>query len=532
MQSRSMPPVRKGHVEWLRRARGRGHGQRPRTPALHLPLSGARPRAFQSQLHYRKFVGAVAGGLASFLFLLPLASTSHAAPSYEPGTGSIGTTTTPPVVDGPSDSASLRTPRLMAAGDASGTPFVTALISVRGNAYGICSAAVWKPTVLMTAGHCVIDENTGGYLDPASFSVANPGTAFRVTGGGVQGSVPVNVVRSFVVDDFQLRGTDVPANDIAFVVLDQPIGDVTFSRLATTVELARWFGDEVPVSALGYGFPSPDNRTTDIPRGAALPILRVLDDFRDSDGLAILSSKINGIDACSGDSGGPRFVIENDAPLLLGNIAGGSCNGQPGAGVIGFTGMSYRPLANAALEVAGLPTIPSRPRDVNAARVQDSTTVWWDAPAESVQTVVGYDVLDSTGALLCTTTETVCAFPTGATGVEDMNVRAKNVQGEGDANLAPDADMLRADAPKAKVLKAKTKKKPVRIRVAPVDYPSVTEYRVTTPKGKTVCTIDPTTSPLNCTVKLGTGKYRFRAVAVTPQGDAVPSRLSTAVRVR
>jgi hypothetical protein len=118
------------------------------------------------------------------------------------------------------------------------------------------------------------------------------------------------------------------------------------------------------------------------------------------------------------------------------------------------------------------------------------------------------------------------------TGVEDMTVRAKNVQGEGDANLAPDADMLRADAPKAKVLKAKTKKKPVRIRVAPVDYPSVTEYRVTTPKGKTVCTIDPTTSPLNCTVKLGTGKYRFRAVAVTPQGDAVPSRLSTAVRVR
>lgn len=113
-----------------------------------------------------------------------------------------------------------------------------------------------------------------------------------------------------------------------------------------------------------------------------------------------------------------------------------------------------------------------------------------------------------------------------------MAVRARNVQGEGDANLAPDAEMLRADAPEAKVLKAKTKKKPVRIRVTPVDYPSVTAYRVTTPKGKTVCTVDPTMNPLTCTVKLAQGRYRFRVVAVTPQGDAVPSPLSTGVRVR
>jgi hypothetical protein len=420
----------------------------------------------------------------------------------------------------------------MAAGDASGTPFVTALISVRGNTYGICSAGVWKPTVLMTAAHCVIDENTGGYIDAASFSVVNPGTAFRVTNGGVQGAVPVNVVRSFVVDDFQLRGTDVPANDIAFVVLDQPIGDVTFSRLATTVELVRWLADDTLVSALGYGFPSPDNRTTDIPRGAALPIQRILDDFRDSDGLAFLSSRISGIDACSGDSGGPRFVIENDAPLLLGNIAGGSCNGLPGAGVIGFSGMSYRPLANAALETAGLPTIPSRPLEVKAARVQDSTTVWWDVPRDSSQTVVGYDVLDASGGLLCTTGAQVCTFPTGVSGVENMSVRARNVQGEGDANLAPDAAVLRMDAPKAKVLKAKTKNKPVRIRFSPADYPSVLQYRVTTPRGKTVCTVAPTDTPLQCTVKLGEGKHRFRVVADTPQGAAVPSALSKAIRIR
>jgi len=419
----------------------------------------------------------------------------------------------------------------MAAGDATGTPYATGLISVRGRSYGICTAGVWKPTVLMTAAHCVVDER-GRLIDPSTFAVVTPGSPFRVTGGGVEGATPARVVRSFVVDGFRLRGSSVPANDIAFVVLDQPLAEVTFSRLATTVELARWFTDDTLVSALGYGFPSPDNRTTDIPRGAALPLIRVLDDFRDSSGLAILSAKSNGIDACSGDSGGPRFVIENDAPLLLGNIAGGSCNGRPGEGVIGFTGMSYRPLANRALETAGLPTIPSQPRELNATRVEASTTVWWQAPADSAQTVVGYDVLDRNGALLCTTAEMVCTFPTGATGVEDISVRARNVQGEGDAGLADDADMLRMEAPKAKVLKAKTKKKPVRIRFSPTDYPTVNEYLVTTAKGEPLCSVDPSASPLQCRVRLGAGKHRFRVIAVTPEGTSVPSRLSKSVRIR
>jgi hypothetical protein len=504
VQSGSMPPVRKGHLEWLRRARRRGHGQRASGPALHLPLRGSRLRAHHSRTE--RFVGAIAVGLAGVLLLTPSATASEAAATREP--------------------------RLMAAGDATGTPFATALISLGQGSYGICTAGIWKPNVLLTAAHCVIDETTGGYIDPNSFVVVNPGSPFRVTTSGVEGATGVKVVRSFVVDGFQLSGADVPANDIAYVVLDQPIGSVTFSRLATTVELARWLQTGVPVSALGYGFPSPIDRTTDVPRGAALPIARVLDDFRGSSGLTVLSSKLSGIDACSGDSGGPRYVIENDAPLLLANIAGGSCNGFPGTGVIGFTGMSYRPLANQALTVAGLPTIPSRPVEVKASRVADSTTVWWNTPEDSAQTVVGYDVLDSTGALLCSTSTTSCAFPTGVNGVEGMSVRARNAQGEGDAALSPEAEVIQAEAPSATVRKAKTKKKPVRINITAVDYPAVNQYRVTTPQGKTVCTIDPAASPLQCTVKRGKGRYRFRVVAVTPQGESVPSAMSKAVRVR
>jgi hypothetical protein len=513
--------MRKGHVEWLRRARGRGHGQRPRTPALHLPLVKSRLRA-------NHFVGAVTAALVSVLLLTPLAEASVPAPPHVSGS-SAPTTTTP---SSPAPSDSLRDPRLMAAGDAVGTPFATALISVRGNSYGICTAGIWKPTVLMTAAHCVIDDSTGGPIDPATFVVMPPGSPFQIANGGVQGATGIRVTGSYVVDGFQLRGTDVPADDIAFVTLDQPLTDVTFARLATTVELARWVTQGTPVAAIGYGFPSPTQRRTDIPREASLPIIRVQDNFRGSSGLAILSAKSFGIDACSGDSGGPRFVSDAAGPLLLGNIAGGSCNGLPGPGVIGFTGMSYRPLANRALAAVGMPAISSAPTELRSAIVDGFTTTWWQPPIDSPETVIGYDVIDPNGAVVCSTATTSCSFPTTPTGSNGLSVRARNAQNEGDAAIAPDPGMLQMQAPTAQVLKAKTPKKPVRVRVSAVDYPGVSEYRVTTPKGRTLCTIDPSTSPLQCRVRLEPGKHRFRVVAVTPQGTSIPSALSKAVRVR
>ena len=51
--------------------------------------------------------------------------------------------------------------------------------------------------------------------------------------------------------------------------------------------------------------------------------------------------------------------------------------------------------------------------------------------------------------------------------------------------------------------------------MSPVDYPAVTSYHVTTPKGKVLCRIDPTTSPLECRVKRAPGKHRFRVEAIT-----------------
>ena len=69
-----------------------------------------------------------------------------------------------------------------------------------------------------------------------------------------------------------------------------------------------------------------------------------------------------------------------------------------------------------------------------------------DAPADSPDTVVAYDVLDTSGALLCSTAETTCSFPTGARGVDGMTVRSYNAQGEGDQPRADRRDAVASGA--------------------------------------------------------------------------------------
>jgi hypothetical protein len=102
-----------------------------------------------------------------------------------------------------------------------------------------------------------------------------------------------------------------------------------------------------------------------------------------------------------------------------------------------------------------------------------------------------------------------------------------NGEGEGDAALAPAADVLRPVAPAARAIKTR-----VRIFATAVDFPAITSYVIRDRAGKKVCTIAPTAAPLACTVKAQPGSYRFRVEVVTPQGVTPPSRLSRSVKVR
>lgn len=392
--------------------------------------------------------------------------------------------------------------------------------------YFTCTAAPLKPRVLLTAAHCVSLDDFGAVVSPASIQLTPLGANLQVSGAGLVGASPARVLQVLVPPGFTSPDDRVPANDIALLVLDRDIGASPYTRLATRVEVDRWVRDRRPVDAIGYGLTSPGGSPSDVPRQAQLPLAALDTAYKGSTGWTVFSSPAGGVNICSGDSGGPRFTTEQGAQLLIAETAGGGCSNLTGLTGAAFVPITYLDLVNQALTAAGFQTIPSAPVDVKAATVQDSTTLWWSPPVTSPETAAGYQVLDATGAVLCSTGTTSCTVPTAAI-TSTLNVRSVNGEGEGDADLAPAATEVRPTAPAARALKSR-----VRIFVTAVDYPSVTSYVVRDRVGKRICTIPSTAVPLTCTVKAKPGTYRYRVEVRTPQGVTPASSLSRSVKVR
>ncbi len=417
-------------------------------------------------------------------------------------------------------------PRLIGAVPVIGTPNALGMMWSNSNFYYTCTAAPLKSRVLLTAAHCVSVDDFGAVVSPGAISLTPLGGTLRVNGAGLVGASPVRVTQVVVPAGFTSPDDRVPANDIALLVLDSDIGASPYTRLATRVEVDRWVREQRAVDAIGYGLTAVGGTASEVPRQAQLPLAGLDPAYKGSTGWTIFSSAATGVNICSGDSGGPRFTTEQGATLLVAETAGGACSTVAGLTGAAFVPITYLDIVNPALAAAGFQTIPSSPLEIKAAQVADSTTLWWSAPTVSPQTATSYQVLDSVGAVLCSTGVTACTFPS-ATITSTINVRSMNGEGEGDAALAPAADVLRPVAPAARAIK-----KRVRIFATAVDYPAVTSYVVRDKAGKKICTISPTAAPLACTVKLKPGSYRFRVEVVTPQGVTPASVLSRSVKVR
>jgi hypothetical protein len=418
------------------------------------------------------------------------------------------------------------TPRLIGAVPVSGTPNALGIMLSTSNFYYTCTAAPLKSRVLLTAAHCVLVDDLGAVVSPGAISLTPLGGTLRVSGAGLVGASPVRVIQVVVPAGFTFPDDRVPANDIALLVLDSDIGASPYTRLATRVEVERWVREQRAVDAIGYGLTAVGGAVSEVPRQAQLPLAAFDPAYKGSTGWMIFSSAATGVNICSGDSGGPRFTTEQGATLLVAETAGGACSTITGLTGAAFVPITYLDIVNPALAAAGFQTIPSSPLEIKAAQVANSTTLWWSAPAVSPETAASYQVLDSTGAVLCSSAVTSCTFPS-ASITSAINVRSMNGEGEGDAALAPVADVLRPVAPAARAIK-----KRVRIFVTAVDFPAVTSYVVRDRTGKKICTIAPTAAPLACTVKAKPGSYRFRVEVVTPNGTTPASRLSRAVKVR
>lgn len=413
-------------------------------------------------------------------------------------------------------------PRVLG-GVPSGTPVVSGFIYVTGNAYRVCSAALWRPRILLTAAHCVTEEGSGSLLDPARLQFTPVLGVLQVQGGGLTAPSPVRATNIVVPEGFVQVGRQVTANDIAAIVLDSDIAVSPTARLATRPEILIWKDVNQPVQAAGYGRTSLNSGSAETPLEVSLPLVSVEEGYRGSTGWTTFS-RTSGIgDICSGDSGGPRWVPTPPGLLMSGVVAGGSC-GTSLVGATSFVPITYLSVMNAALGVIGSPPIPGSPQNVRAGIVGQSRGVWWDAPSESPEAIVRYELAASDGTVLCETNTTFCSVP-AASGT--VTVRSVNAENEGDGNFSPAGEVVTPAAPR---VKARTGA--VRVRLSPLEYPGVQYYSVRTTSGKQVCRITADSVPLACTAKAKTGKHRYRVFAVTPQGRTAVSAWSPTVRVK
>ena len=428
-------------------------------------------------------------------------------------------------------------PRIYGGTPAPGAPGVVALGLREGGAWsGECSAALWRPRLLITAAHCVTVAGSGATIEGiAVFPPGAPAVLFSNT--GPQGASSAQVIGVYRAPDYVEANATVDPNDFAVLVLDRDLGPAGYTRLATGTELRRWAADRALIDHLGYGLTGVDMSTT-VPMQVQLAMEAFSASTRLGPAFSTAQSPTAGV--CPGDSGSPAVRNEAGMSILLGPMVGGNapCSGASGFSNVGLAALGYLPVLNAALSSVGSPTIPNGPLTVTATARNRDAVLTWPVPAVSPETVVGYDVTDSRGSVVCTTTSTTCTVPNLPDGEHRFWVRARNIEGEGGSSI--DAAIVRIAPPGRIPRPSITRVDGERViqftSLAGTSSAVVRRYVVRTTAGKVLCrgpAPDATTTVLRCTtLPKRPGTYRVTVTAVTEMGTTQPSVPSRSFRVR
>jgi len=178
-----------------------------------------------------------------------------------------------------------------------------------------CTAGLWKPRVLVTAAHCVIEEGKkGSVIAPSDLTVFKPGATRKA------GPAPVSVTE--IIVDPRRNGIK---NDIAFLVLSAPLGTPIITRMATPAEVVSLTKAGATVHFIGYGLTGsssdPNSDVSDLPLG----VTEVLDVDSESGGVGSFETIGDGRrGTCEGDSGGPWLTQVGAEVLYIGPLVGGS----------------------------------------------------------------------------------------------------------------------------------------------------------------------------------------------------------------
>jgi hypothetical protein len=207
-------------------------------------------------------------------------------------------------------------------------PWMAFIFDNRGEQYGVCSGTVVSPNVILTAGHCAENVETGVVREPSSYSVVTGNVAWPASPRQVLSVSRVVVYPSFdptlLTDDAALLILSIPTTAPSIPLASYP-ADSGRLEVGTVGIMAGWgntyFGQEVPTERLRHG--ATVVQRTSYCENNARPFYGIYE-------ICAIDPPSYQTSACNGDSGGPLITFnpseEGDMELGIVSHGFGECS--------------------------------------------------------------------------------------------------------------------------------------------------------------------------------------------------------------